>query len=58
MEYRDDLERLLLDGLTEGERQETEDSIANETASKLSRLRATGDDGDPEAEDPDRDGSA
>jgi hypothetical protein len=46
MEYRDDLERLLLDGLTESERQETEDSMANETAAKLTRLRAAGGDDD------------
>jgi hypothetical protein len=48
MEYRDDLERLLLEGLTPRERQETEESMTNATASKLGRLRPTGDEGDDE----------
>jgi hypothetical protein len=47
MEYRDDLERLLLAGLTELEQEETAQSMANATASKLSRLRSTGVDDDP-----------
>lgn len=39
VEDRDDLEKLLLEGLPDDERRHTEDTIAQEAARKLARLR-------------------
>jgi hypothetical protein len=39
MEHRDDLEKLLLDGLTEAEREQVRQAIGQQTAKKLHRHR-------------------
>jgi hypothetical protein len=45
MEHRHDLERILLDGLPELEREHVVAAMDSTTAAKLRRLRASGSDG-------------
>jgi hypothetical protein len=40
MEHRDDLEKLFLDGLTESEREQVLQAMADETAKRLRETRA------------------